>query len=338
VRAAQVKAIADVGSIVAGALHHADDSAALFGPLRTLASYDAAMIAVRDPLTGEHQVLANHGYPAPLLNFINHEYLGCPTYTVARNTNRPMRMRDYGPDFYNTRVYREFLEHAGFREGVTLVLRSRSGGRVTGMMTMSFSDSSAADDTARAGIEFVAPSLGQLVDAALTPSWLARVFGDHSASYLVDECGAAVPTSDASSHEQPSHDVLSSARCFLASGRSATRGYCIARDHKNWDRVHFLRLPSEQHGHSRALLMLKQEPLPHGITERELDVLTLLAQGLTNKSAGEFLGASPRTVGSHVEHLLMKTGCVSRAGLASLAAEDGLVRLGPFADGARGVQ
>lgn len=326
-RAAQVKAIADVGSIVAGAVHHADDSAELFGPLRTLAPYDAAMIAVRDPLTGEHRVLANRGYPSPLLDFINREYLDCPTYSIARRTHRPMRMRDYGPDFYKTRVYREFLEYAGFREGVTLVLRSRTGERVTGMLTMSFSDSSAPNDTAREGIEFIAPSLGQLVDAALTPSWLASLFGDHSASYLVDGRGAAIPTSDDSAHEQPSHDVLSAARMFLASKKSAARGYCVTRNHRSWDRVHFLRLPSEQQGHSRALLMLKQELLPHGITERELDVLTLLSRGLTNREAAARLGASPRTVGSHVEHLLLKTCCVSRAGLASLAAEDGLIRL-----------
>lgn len=56
-----------------------------------------------------------------------------------------------------------------------------------------------------------------------------------------------------------------------------------------------------------------------GITNREVDVLGLLAEGLTNREIGRRLYISPRTVKSHVEHLLTKSGAANRAQLAALA-------------------
>lgn len=331
-QASQIKAIAQVGSIVAGAIRQAEDPRTVLAPLRAIASFDAAMLAVRDPLTGRHQALANEGYEASLLSFINDEYLSCRTYQIACSSGRPMRMRDYGPDFYQTRVYREFLEGAGYREGVTLVLRAEGiAGRVTGLLTMSFADSRAADDSARDGIEFVAPSLGQLVDVSLTPSWLASLLGSGAAAFLVDSNGAAAPASDdpESAIEQPSAAVLSVARAFLTSGNPSTRGYCSRRDNAQWDRVHLVRLSAEPYLDTpRALLMLDYVPLPCGLTERELDVLTLVSRGLSNRAVGLVLRSSPRTVGTHVEHLLLKTGLTNRASLASYAVEHGVVRLG----------
>ena len=52
-----------------------------------------------------------------------------------------------------------------------------------------------------------------------------------------------------------------------------------------------------------------------GVTSREVDVLMLVADGLTNAEVGERLFLSRRTVESHVARLLAKTGAASRAGL-----------------------
>lgn len=57
-----------------------------------------------------------------------------------------------------------------------------------------------------------------------------------------------------------------------------------------------------------------------GVTSRELDVLALVAEGLSNRDIGARLYLSPRTVEKHVERLLAKTGSTSRARLAALAA------------------
>jgi DNA-binding CsgD family transcriptional regulator len=57
-----------------------------------------------------------------------------------------------------------------------------------------------------------------------------------------------------------------------------------------------------------------------GITRRELEVLSLLAEGLSNKEIGERLYLSPRTVEKHVASLLSKTETRSRTALASWSA------------------
>lgn len=67
--------------------------------------------------------------------------------------------------------------------------------------------------------------------------------------------------------------------------------------------------------------------LPYRLTARELDVLTLLAIGLSNTEIGARLVASPRTVSTHVEHILAKLGQSSRTGAAAMAVERGLLRL-----------
>ena len=45
-----------------------------------------------------------------------------------------------------------------------------------------------------------------------------------------------------------------------------------------------------------------------GVTEREADVLRLVAQGLGNREIAERMFLSPRTVEKHVASLLAKTG------------------------------
>jgi DNA-binding NarL/FixJ family response regulator len=56
-----------------------------------------------------------------------------------------------------------------------------------------------------------------------------------------------------------------------------------------------------------------------GVTSREVDVLRLLAEGLTNRVIAERLYVSPRTVKGHIESLLAKTGASNRTQLATLA-------------------
>jgi DNA-binding NarL/FixJ family response regulator len=50
-----------------------------------------------------------------------------------------------------------------------------------------------------------------------------------------------------------------------------------------------------------------------GLSEREVEVLRLVADGLTDREIGEALGISPRTVGRHVGSILDKLGVRNRA-------------------------
>jgi len=65
--------------------------------------------------------------------------------------------------------------------------------------------------------------------------------------------------------------------------------------------------------------------LPDGLTEREAEVLRLLARGLSNKEIGKALYISPITVKNHVAHVYEKTGVATRAAAALYAVERGLI-------------
>ncbi len=54
------------------------------------------------------------------------------------------------------------------------------------------------------------------------------------------------------------------------------------------------------------------------LSPRERDVLTLVAEGLTNGEVGSALGLSPKTVGKHLEHVFEKFGVHTRTAAAAV--------------------
>jgi DNA-binding CsgD family transcriptional regulator len=64
---------------------------------------------------------------------------------------------------------------------------------------------------------------------------------------------------------------------------------------------------------------------PAGLTDREVEVLRLIARGHANKQVASKLGISPKTVGRHVEHIYAKAGVSTRAGATLFAMEQGLL-------------
>jgi HD-GYP domain-containing protein (c-di-GMP phosphodiesterase class II) len=68
--------------------------------------------------------------------------------------------------------------------------------------------------------------------------------------------------------------------------------------------------------------------LPAGLSERESEVLGLIARGLTTKQVARQLGISPKTCDHHIQRLYGKVGVSTRAGATLFALEHGLVRSG----------
>lgn len=72
------------------------------------------------------------------------------------------------------------------------------------------------------------------------------------------------------------------------------------------------------------------QPRPAGLTDRQVDVLRLLAAGLSNKQIARRLNLSPRTAEHHVQDIYTRLGVSSRAPAALFAMEHNL--LGPASE------
>ena len=67
---------------------------------------------------------------------------------------------------------------------------------------------------------------------------------------------------------------------------------------------------------------------PAGLTEREAEVLGLLAHGFQTKQVAQALGISVKTADHHVEHAYAKIGVSTRAAATLFAMEHGLAAWG----------
>jgi DNA-binding NarL/FixJ family response regulator len=84
-----------------------------------------------------------------------------------------------------------------------------------------------------------------------------------------------------------------------------------------------LRRSLRRHKVLRAFRNGAPSPLA-ALTVRESEVLALLAEGLTQAEIATRLVLSPRTVGTHIQHILSKLEVHNRAQAVALALRNGL--------------
>ncbi len=65
---------------------------------------------------------------------------------------------------------------------------------------------------------------------------------------------------------------------------------------------------TEQHS-----LNLKRAKSQYGLSDREIEVVALVAQGLSNKEIGSRLFISEHTIKDHIKNIMRKTGAASRS-------------------------
>lgn len=75
--------------------------------------------------------------------------------------------------------------------------------------------------------------------------------------------------------------------------------------------------------------MVRRIATPAGLTRRETEVLRLIARGASNKDVAAALVISPKTAGTHIEHIYDKLGVSSRAEACLFAVQHGLLPENP---------
>jgi two-component system, NarL family, response regulator LiaR len=119
---------------------------------------------------------------------------------------------------------------------------------------------------------------------------------------------------------------------LFAALRAGAAGYLL-KDVEPSDLVRAIRSAhAGQSPLSPAIATRVVEEVAHGgsaapgeLTPRELDVLTLIARGRSNKVIARELGVAEKTVKTHVSHSLGKLGLTDRTQAALYAVREGLV-------------
>ncbi len=78
---------------------------------------------------------------------------------------------------------------------------------------------------------------------------------------------------------------------------------------------------------SKLMQHVAEDRISEDLTEREMEVLNLLAKGYTNREIAEQLVITERTVKFHVSSILRKLDAGNRTEAVSIAAQQGLVNL-----------
>ena len=69
----------------------------------------------------------------------------------------------------------------------------------------------------------------------------------------------------------------------------------------------------------------RRQDWPAGLTTREIDVLRLVARGLSSKQIATKLVITPKTARNHIEHIYTKIDASSRVAASLFATEHGLL-------------
>lgn len=287
--------------------------------------HDASAVMIWDPELGHHREVSATGYPATTVAGLGDRYAESPEHKQMLQSHSPLRIDDLPYDYRSTDIFHEVLEPTGFRDGMTVCL-FRDDSLYSGMLHLSAGSPQSFDDDAVQFISAIMPVITRLSIRDIT----AELSGDprDPRASMVDADGVVEAADQFDPAFSTSHrEFVELARRFLATPDITGHGLWPSAD--GWFSIHLRRVSRPLHPGGPAVRVEEHNasPLPFGLTTREADVLQGLARGQSNQQIAFERGISVRTVSTHVERILAKTGQASRAGVVAVAAQRGLLVL-----------
>ena len=146
----------------------------------------------------------------------------------------------------------------------------------------------------------------------------ARLFG--AAEGLAEQVGSLPKLPERAAHER----ALAAARAALDRSLFAV-AYDAGRAQPVEQAIAEAMACSTQLAAAPAEAPPPTHPYPAGLSEREVEVLRLVAQGLTNPQVAERLFLSPRTIDAHLQRIFGKLDVPNRGAAIRYAVEHGLI-------------
>jgi DNA-binding CsgD family transcriptional regulator len=280
--------------------------------------YVGVALSAWDPLARRHRVLGQVGYPDDVLAYLNDGYFRLdPAYRMMQVGNvTQTRWRDTPFDYRESYSVQCVFGPAGYKEGLTAYLMTADR-CYAGAFHVSTDSPQHPSDAACTAIGALRPVFANICDGMRGPSWLAESVAPSAHAVALATTGELLPMPGRSGGPWLVDESPLVANVRRRCRRNAR--FLWEDVTGGWHRVHVLPIGEG------VVVCETPTPLPHALTRREIDVLSLIAGGWSNRKIGETLFVTPRTVATHIEHLLEKLDCSNRAALAARAVEEGLV-------------
>jgi DNA-binding CsgD family transcriptional regulator len=310
-------------SYAAGSAGYSGSGDEVLTLLQQVTHHEAAALLAWDRLLMRHRPIASAGYRAETIEQLGDRYVAAEENRVVEAAPGPVRIDDV-PRYRETPMFREVFGPAGFQDGMTTRLYCDDGS-YAGMLHVSAADAGTFDHRAKDLVAALGTVMSRLTVVKRPPALLPPA-PEGALVGVVDQFGGVRPVDGfhlpLAVADPRFHAVVAR---FLRSSSPATVGLWPTGQH--WASLTLTRVVDQ--GLRTATLVQETaiEPIPYGLSNRELDILAGMASGHTNRQIAAFRSISVRTVTSHVESILRKMDTGSRATAVVAAAREGLLRL-----------
>ncbi|QJY44796.1 response regulator transcription factor [Pseudonocardia broussonetiae] len=292
---------------------------ALLEVLRRVVPFDGAWLALADPLGRGYHSLASVDVDVPTVEHLSGALMSRKVGCV-HPTSAPPELPHPPEELPSTPF--------AFHEALALALFAPSG-RHVGFLALLSGSRQPSPSATRRRLRRLAPVLARGIDPMRSLLGTAHLVRGATAGAVLRADGGCQPLPSLPAHPllDPGSSVLAVARERIDDGHLHSsflwpRGGPHAPD--GHVRVTVLSAPEDVPPGLTGLALLSPATDLRGLTPREIEVLGLLVEGRSNQEIARTLVVAPRTVASHVEHVLGKLGASTRTLAAVRAEREGL--------------
>ena len=287
-----------------------------------LIPFDEAGLFRWDAATGRHVNLSTGAMSPTTAEFIETELHRDPIFKYVQRTHQSLWLSDMPERMRRmSSTVRDLIEPSGFAEGTTQCLFSTDG-RYVGVLNLALTRPTTLLPPVRSALTLLLDSLAAAVDPVsrigvderapdMSTGYWATPLPDCSRTRLGTISGDAPP--DLLAGHSPLTELIDQA------ARSRPLPATILVPHgQQLLELRLTRSGTTTHVQCRAATR------PAGLSLRELHVMAELTRGRTNRQIADNLSIAPRTVATHIEHILAKLDIPNRAAAAAKATAWGL--------------
>jgi len=319
---------------------HLAETAARPGPVRERAQamldelhhhipFDGAWLALAEPNGTGYRSVASTDLDESCVRYLSGPQMALDIERTGADRDRPpISLSDVPFSPRDLQTWAECLLPAGFHETLSVAL-FEDGGRHVGFMTVLFRSAEPPSPAVRRRLARLVPTLTSGIDPVRSLAASASVVGGAGAGVVLlpDHGVASLPGLSADELLTADSALIDAARDALAEGQNYAsflwpRGRRQSPD--GYVRVTVLACERELAAVSRGVVVLSPATRLRGLTPRELEVLDHVIEGCSNLEIARALRVAPRTVATHLEHILLKLDATSRTLAAVRAARAGL--------------